>query len=608
MTFLAPIAGLVAGAIGAGLVLLMYMLKLRRRPVLVSSTLLWKRAVKDLEGNVPWQRLSPTMLLLLHLLIVALLALAIARPVMDTDLADGQRVALVIDTTASMGAELEGESLLEIAKRNAGDRVRALFDSGRAPRVTLIEAGLEPRIIVRDSGERGRLLASIDALTVRDQPGSLIGALEIIERLDVVADETATSGETLVWVFSDGGGIDREAIAVTGASGVLVPSVSEGAELRNLGIVALSAQRDRVDTELCRVFVRVRRSTDSVSAGVLRVYEDEGQIASAPIAFENDQMTRTHSFEIRLMRGALLRVELAGEDALRSDNRAWVAVPPPDPVRVTIIAPGARVDPLLSDSVEVVARAPARVIALGDALGDPDLVIYDRVDADALVGVPSIGFGSVLEPYSSRLERPTGNRRVLSWDRDGQLFTHTGIGAMTYRRSISFEEAGPGFTALARDQDGTLIAEFSERGNRHLRAAFVLHDSNWGVQVGFTVFMAKVIEYLLPGVGGQGEVYRTDSPVSYIDEEGIERTVTPAGSIGRTTLPDGRDVGMSLLSDAESALATRDSLRIGDSGTARQGASLGRARLDLWRWFVGCAIALLMIEWLLYLRKVRVSL
>lgn len=608
MTFLAPIAGLIAGAIGAGLVLLMYMLKLRRRPVLVSSTLLWKRAVKDLEGNIPWQRLSPTMLLLLHLLIVALLALAIARPVMDTDLADGQRVALVIDTTASMGAEVGGESLLAIAKRNASDRVRALFDSGRSPRVTLIEAGLEPRIIVRDSGERGRLLASIDALTVRDQPGSLIEAMEIIERLDVVADETAASGETLVWVFSDGGGIEQEAVAVTGASGVLVPSVGEGTTLRNLGIVALSAQRDRVDTELCRVFVRVRRSTVSVNAGILRLYEDDGVIDSAPLAFESDQMTRTHSFEIRLVRGALLRVELAGEDALRSDNRAWVSVPPPDPVRVTIMAPGARADPLLSDSVEVVARAPARVIAPGDSLGDPDLMIYDRVDADGLVGVPSIGFGSVLEPFSSRLERPTGNRRVLSWDRDGQLFTHTGIGAMTYRRSITFEESGPGFKGLARDQDGTLIAEFSDRGNRHLRAAFVLHDSNWGVQVGFTVFMAKVIEYLLPGVGGQGEVYRTDTPVAYIDAEGIERAVAPTGSIGRITLPDAREVGVSLLSDAESALATRDTLRIGETGTARRGASLGRVRLDLWRWFVGGAIALLLIEWLLYLRKVRVSL
>ena len=162
LTFLSPIAGLIVGAVGAGLVLLMYMLRLRRRPVLVSSTMLWKRAVRDMEGNVPWQKLSPTLLLFVHLLIVLLLALAIARPVMDTDLADGQRVALVIDTSASMAAVVDGESALEVAKRDARERVRSLFDSGRSPRVTLIEAGFEPRIVVRDSSERGRLLASID--------------------------------------------------------------------------------------------------------------------------------------------------------------------------------------------------------------------------------------------------------------------------------------------------------------------------------------------------------------------------------------------------------------------------------------------------------------
>ena len=168
MTFLAPIAGLIAGAIGAGLVLVMYMLRLRRRPVLVSSTMLWKRAVKDLEGNVPWQRLSPTMLLFVHLLIVALLALALARPVMDTDLADGQRVAIVIDSSASMNAMLSDDALIEIAKRNARDRVRALFDSGRTPRVTIVDAGIEPRIVIRDSAERGRLLASIDSINATD--------------------------------------------------------------------------------------------------------------------------------------------------------------------------------------------------------------------------------------------------------------------------------------------------------------------------------------------------------------------------------------------------------------------------------------------------------
>ncbi len=607
MTFLAPIAGLIAGAIGAGLVLVMYMLRLRRRPVLVSSILLWKRAVKDLEGNIPWQRLSPTALFFLHLLIVALLALALARPVMDTSLADGQRVAIVIDSSASMNASVGEKSLIDIAKENARDRVRALFDSGRSPRVTVIDAGLEPRVVIRDSAERGRLLASIDSINATDQPGDVSVAIELIERLDGRVDEESERVDTLVWVFSDGGGFSSDSFPLSGASGLLVPSVPEGAALRNLGIVALSAQRDRVDTELCRVFVRLIRSATGPSAGVVRVFEGEDVIDSAPVSFEDDQATATHSFEIRLMRSSLLRVEIVGDDAFAIDNRAWVSVPGPDPVRVTIVAPEGRVDPLLLDSIEVVARTPAMVVSPGDPMGSPNLIVFDRVDVEMLPGVPSVGFGSVIAPYASRMAPPTSARRMLSWDRNDPTLRDAGIGGMAFVRSIRFDEAISGLRVLARDQDGAAIAEIADRGNRHLRAAFALHDSDWSVQVGFTIFMAQVFESLLPGAGGQGEVFRTNELIVYRDDDGIERVVGPIGSIGETTVPDGRVVGVSLLSDDESALQTRSTVTIGNARESMGNATLGRVRVDLWRWFVLGAIVLLLIEWVLYLRKVRVS-
>lgn len=607
LTFLAPIAGLIAGAIGAGLVLVMYMLRLRRRPVLVSSILLWKRAVKDLEGNIPWQRLSPTALFFLHLLIVALLALALARPVMDTSLADGQRVAIVIDSSASMNASVGEKSLIDIAKENARDRVRALFDSGRSPRVTVIDAGLEPRVVIRDSAERGRLLASIDSINATDQPGDVSVAIELIERLDGRVDEESERVDTLVWVFSDGGGFSSDSFPLSGASGLLVPSVPEGAALRNLGIVALSAQRDRVDTELCRVFVRLIRSATGPSAGVVRVFEGEDVIDSAPVSFEDDQATATHSFEIRLMRPSLLRVEIVGDDAFAIDNRAWVSVPGPDPVRVTIVAPEGRVDPLLLDSIEVVARTPAMVVSPGDPMGSPNLIVFDRVDVEMLPGVPSVGFGSAIAPYASRLAPPTSARRMLSWDRNDPTLRDAGIGGMTFVRSIRFDETMPGLRVLARDQDGAAIAEIADRGNRHLRAAFALHDSDWSVQVGFTIFMAQVFESLLPGAGGQGEVFRTNELIVYRDDDGIERVVGPIGSIGETTVPDGRVVGVSLLSDDESALQTRSTVTIGNARESMGNATLGRVRVDLWRWFVLGAIVLLLIEWVLYLRKVRVS-
>ncbi|MBL8165950.1 MAG: BatA domain-containing protein, partial [Anaerolineae bacterium] len=78
MSFLTPLALL--GALLAIPIILLYMLRLRRREVVVSSTFLWQQIVRDNEANTPWQRLRRNLLLLLQLIILALLVLALARP------------------------------------------------------------------------------------------------------------------------------------------------------------------------------------------------------------------------------------------------------------------------------------------------------------------------------------------------------------------------------------------------------------------------------------------------------------------------------------------------------------------------------------------------
>src|ERR671912_2197805 len=104
--FASPLGG-AAWAVLVGIpvgILALYFLKLRRRPVQVSSTLLWRRSLEDLHVNSLFQRLRKNLLLFLQLLAVLLVMLALTGPRIRGTTGQGQRFVLAIDNSASMAA------------------------------------------------------------------------------------------------------------------------------------------------------------------------------------------------------------------------------------------------------------------------------------------------------------------------------------------------------------------------------------------------------------------------------------------------------------------------------------------------------------------------
>ena len=111
-------------AVAAATILSFYFLKVRRKPVLVPSTFLWRRTVQDHRVNALWQRLRNSILLLLQILAVLLAAVALVRPTWSGSVLRGGRYVFLIDNSASMSATDVEPSRLEEAKR----RVLTLID------------------------------------------------------------------------------------------------------------------------------------------------------------------------------------------------------------------------------------------------------------------------------------------------------------------------------------------------------------------------------------------------------------------------------------------------------------------------------------------------
>src|SRR5215467_14423604 len=88
----------------SGLIVLMYILKLRRQDVIVSSTFLWRQVIRDVQANAPFQKLRKNLLLLLQLIAAALIIFALSGPFLRLFALGGRNIVLVVDTSASMSA------------------------------------------------------------------------------------------------------------------------------------------------------------------------------------------------------------------------------------------------------------------------------------------------------------------------------------------------------------------------------------------------------------------------------------------------------------------------------------------------------------------------
>src|SRR5438045_2627628 len=125
--FLSPWAATIAAGVAVPALLILYFLKLRRRELAVSSTLLWKKAIQDLQVNAPFQKLRRNLLLILQLALLLALCLALSRPVANYTPGAGKTSVILIDRSASMSArEVDGRTRLDEAKRRAKEIVNSM--------------------------------------------------------------------------------------------------------------------------------------------------------------------------------------------------------------------------------------------------------------------------------------------------------------------------------------------------------------------------------------------------------------------------------------------------------------------------------------------------
>lgn len=645
MTLLAPILAGLAAAVAIPTLLLLYFLKLRRQRRDVASTLLWRKAVEDLQVNAPFQRLRSSWLLLVQMLLLLALLGALARPVIDAQAIETGRAVVLIDHSASMSAvDEQGVSRLDRAKRLAKDLIERLEVDANGGRAMVVRYASRSAVMQTMTGQKGLLREAVDRVEPTDQPTDLMPALRLVEPM---AEQASHAGTPMtIYVVSDGGSKQvsiAERLDLHGAEIVFVPvDAEDGPVLENLAVTAFSARRDPERPQRVSIFAEVSHFGDRVVNATVRFAVDgqvrRTQAVTLQPGTDSGPAVEALSFGLELPDTALLGVEVepaeTGQDALASDNNARLVLTAAQTTTVLLITE--KGNRLMRHALE--ASGVERLMVEGPSfVDDPaameaDVWIFDRVVPERVPARPSLCFG-VIPPVDGlelveRGENEPASTRALDWQRGHPLLRHVSLEDLVIR------DAGrlvlpQGARVLATSPSGPLIAEFRAGARRHVVAAFDPLKTNWPVMVGFPVFFDNTLRYL--ALGGEkmgtlsaktGETWSV--PMRGLNAEvlvfdGPERIETPVEQES-AILPPLRRVGLyeteseldpsyrqlvvNLLDPAESDLRPVD-VTLQESVVQTSGHEI-TVPTEIWSWLAVAALVLLMAEWGLYAWRTRV--
>lgn len=616
MNFLAPWGFALLALIPV--LVLFYLLKVRRIEAEVSSTLLWEGLVRDVAARDPWQRLRVSVLLLTQMALIALLAMGLARPFFTALAREPVHAVLVLDGSASMQATDVRPSRFEEARRLAREVLANLPEGSTA---TLVLAREQPEILAASSDNRELWMAALDGARSSGGPGRLDVAIELAVSL------LAQNPRARLLVFSDGAIPD----------GSLSPSIPEGVEVHfisvagngeNQAITAFAARPDPQNPLRQQLFARVRNFSSRSASRILALLADGQLVDSREVSLAPDG-TKEMVFSDLPIGARLLEARLSGGDALPLDDRAYAVLEVRRATRVLLVSPGnlflEKVITLMPGS-EGFRTTPRRYAAI-DSDGY-DIVVFDGYLPETLpsgnllvINPPDVGFVT----REGQMVRP----RITRWEREHPLLRYVDLADVSIARASKI--VPPGWARVLVESDaGPLLLAGEDRGRKMVIVPFDLRQSNLPLSAAFPILMANILGYLEPAGAVETREVQPGSAVTVQPQPQADEVEvrTPEGRaerfpargrpvvFPRADLPgiyrvvqrgEGREIAtehfaVNLVDEEESDIRPRSALFQAGGQAGAQGEWVV-VRREVWLWVAVAALMVLVFEWWWYHRR-----
>jgi Ca-activated chloride channel homolog len=635
MSLLAPV-GLLFSLLAIP-ILLMYMLKLRRREVRVSSVMLWQLLLRDRQANAPWQRIKRNWLLFLQLLILTLLTAAIARPALEVPRVASGSMIVLLDASASMAATDVNPNRFEAARNIARDLIASMESSAR---MTMIQVGYQPKVLAASENDKSVLNQKLLEASVTQDIANWNTAFALAAgAVASMQDDTNT-----IVIISDGG-IPSANLPPLPAELRYVP-IGESGE--NIAISALAVRPAGTANEL---FASLTNYSNLDKPALLSIYLNGKLVEARQIELPGLD-TRGVSIPNFPIEPGIISARLtqpagqpetgpAWQDFLAEDNVAFTINNPNTDRRILSISPGNFfLDQILSALPSTQAyRSLPLVNPQTEAIQFPlpedefDLYILDRaLPTSPGIGVPQLPDGNLLliDPPSNPLFSVTGEFSPIQMRVVEHALTEHLDWSSVHIKEARHVQVPVWAEVLVDSTNGPLVFVGEHQGRRIAVLTFDLHESDLPLQVAFPILFANLHDYLLPtqAIQIEGNLLPNEN-VQILIPPGIERIAiaSPQDNVynlqpseNGVLFSNTRELGVyavnflspetqrveyfavNLFTPVESNILPAGHLQIGRSSIlASSESKLGQ--LENWRWFTAVGLVILLVEWWFYHRS-----
>jgi hypothetical protein len=594
------------------ILILIHTLKPRPRQVEVTNLFLWQEVLKERSSHLTFERLKKNLPLLFQILIIILAALALAKPTWMYFSSKKGNMILVIDTSASMKAKLGSgtrfdaarEKALELIEQRESDQKILIVDAGSKP---VVKAGL------LDNSNQAKSL--VKSLAPSDASAELEPAVYL------ALSFVDPSKKDLLYLITDGAGKDFSALVKNHPK--IKPIIVAGGN-RNIGITKFEFRQEIDRNEKYEIMLEIKNFNPTSIKCPVRLSIDNAIIFDSVITLEA-QEKKLLIFPYSGLITGIAKASLEIDDDFSIDNRAYLSLSASKDIWVLLISKGNHfLEKLLEAYPNFKVNSVKEIIpsSWNEQALRHDIIIVDRMN------IPKTEKGNFLliDAYSPSIPiLKTGYVRFpknLDWDRKNPLMANVNVGGLIVEQAAKLQVDKRLHPVIESTKTGLMYA-YEKGGIRAVLLGFDLTKSDLPLKVAFPVMMSNIINWLNPHkldfstlhtrAGEPFDIYldpQTDIFYTRAPREKWEKQRAAANpfryadtqKVGVYTISENdkqRYFSVNLADESESDISMSSIEQIPDQPSVSEEIS---AQHPLWAVFLLISCAVLMAEWLVWLK------